>query len=62
MANLDVSQYLLILVGHVFTAGGVYGALRSDLKHMHEKIAAQSAELTRANQRIDNHLEGHIEK
>jgi hypothetical protein len=55
----DVPNYVLILVGQVFTAGATYGALRSDLKAMHERLSAHEKGIDRAHVRLDDHLEGH---
>ena len=44
-------SFLLNLFGMILGAGAVYGAIRSDLKHIHEKIEALDKSL---NKRIDD--------
>lgn len=48
---------LLHLGEFVFMAGVVYGAIRSDIKGIHEKIAAAESAVIRAHDRIDKFLE-----
>lgn len=40
----------------VLTAGAVYGAIKSDLRAMHEKIATIEKDTDNANKRIDDIL------
>lgn len=37
----------------IFMAGTIYGAIRLDIRNIHEKIAASDRSITRAHERID---------
>lgn len=50
-------EWLLQVVGIVAAAGGVYGAIRSDLAAIREKAEQASAAATRAHDRIDKFFE-----
>ena len=50
----------MVLVGQVFTAGAVYGGIRSDIRHSHAKAEAAQKSADQAHQRIDDVLlKGH---
>lgn len=53
MDNFDLVFKLGIMV---LTAGAIYGAIKSDLKAMHEKIATIEKDTINANKRIDDLL------
>ena len=40
--NLAVALFIMNIAGMFLAAGAVYGAIRADIKHIHEKIAALS--------------------
>lgn len=47
-------DWLLALFAQVFVAGAIYGAMKADLKALHEKVASAQATAVRANDRVDN--------
>ena len=49
-------DWVFMLVGQIFVAGAIYGAMKADLKALHEKVAASSAVAARAHERIDSML------
>lgn len=52
----DVPQWAQMLLTTIGASGAVYGGIRSDLKHMHEKIVRIYDELDKAHERIDELL------
>lgn len=52
----DVPQWAQMLLTTIGASGAVYGGIRSDLKHMYEKIARLYVELDKAHERIDELL------
>lgn len=53
MSGELVSQ---VLIG-LFSAGAVYGGIRSDLRAMHEKISSTQKAVEAAHMRLDNHID-----
>lgn len=45
---------LLEIITLLVTGGALYGAIRSDLRNIHERLNKQEAENTRAHARIDS--------
>lgn len=50
--GLNFADVLIVIM----TAGAVYGAIRQDLKNIHEKIARAQAVADEAHKRIDSFL------
>ena len=48
---MSLSDLLVQVVPMVLTAGAIYGSIRSDLRHIHEKIADLDNAI---NRRIDD--------
>lgn len=46
------------VIAMVSTGGAIYGAIRSDLRHMHGAIADVRKMAERAHSRLDTHIEG----
>lgn len=44
------------LITLAFAFGGVYVGIRSDIKHIVEKVLEAKASATRAHERIDEHI------
>ena len=42
-----------MVLGQVFTAGAVYGAIRGDIKHLHHAAANAQRDADKAHERID---------
>jgi hypothetical protein len=38
--HIVLFMFLANIVGMLLSAGAIYGAIRADIRHMHEKIAA----------------------
>ena len=51
-------EFVLALIGQIFVAGAIYGAMRADLKAMNEKIIGAHVVASRAHERIDLLLNG----
>lgn len=51
-----LGQWIFILLGQVFTAGAIYGALRSDIKHLIDRSNRCEENAGAAHQRIDTLL------
>ena len=51
-------DWLLPLIGQVFVAGAVYGAIRSDIKRGHEMAQDAKDSAKEAHGRIDDILKG----
>lgn len=49
-------ELLLAIVGQIFTAGAIYGAIRADIRSAHTEAKAAKESATGAHQRIDNLL------
>lgn len=45
---------------YVLTAGAVYGGIRADLKHLHEKADAARESARRAHRRLDQLILGNL--
>lgn len=52
-------DWVLHIGGMLFAGGMYYGAIRADLKALHEKIETANRAASRAHQRIDNILGNH---
>lgn len=52
-------EWVFQIGGIVFAAGGVYGAIRADLKALHDKAAAAVSSAHRAHVRLDDHIDRH---
>lgn len=52
-------EWLLQLAGYIAVGGFAYGAIRSDLKALHEQLAKAERSATRAHTRIDDHIDRH---
>lgn len=53
--NLGI-ELLLAIVAQIFTAGAVYGAIRSDIRAAHTTAAEAKTSALGAHKRIDNIL------
>lgn len=51
---VNLVNLALYLGGPVFTAGAIWGAMRADIKRLHEKADAAHDEASRAHNRIDS--------
>lgn len=49
---MDAASLVVNVVVIVATAGACYGAIRADLRHLRDSV-------TRAHERIDDHLQQH---
>lgn len=54
---------MMTIIATVFSFGAVYGLIRADLKHLHERILMQKSEMDRieklaerAHVRLDDHI------
>lgn len=45
------------IVTVIATGGAMYGAIKSDLKSLHEKVASAQKTADMAHQRLDNHID-----
>jgi hypothetical protein len=45
------------IIGALFLAGAVYGGIRADLKAIHHRLFLLEQSLSRAHERLDDHLE-----
>jgi hypothetical protein len=52
------NDVLLQIAGILVTGGAIYGAIRSDIRNIHESIKDSRESITRAHDRIDNILTG----
>lgn len=52
-------DWLLQVIGYAFAGGCVYGAIRADMKAIHEQVKAASGSAVRAHRRIDDHIDRH---
>lgn len=50
-------EFVTEIAGIIFTAGGVYGAIRADLKMLHFKADEAKKEADEAHRRLDLHLQ-----
>lgn len=53
----DAFTLASIIMSQLFTAGAVYGAIKADLKHLHERTTAAHESAKRAHERIDTFYE-----
>lgn len=44
------------LIAYLVGIASVYGGIRADLKHIHERIAEQQVALCKLNDRLDAHI------
>lgn len=44
------------IVGQIFVAGAIYGAIRSDLRNIHERLRDLREAVTHAHARIDSQM------
>ncbi len=49
-------QLLVTLASQLLAAGAVYGGIRADLRHIHERIESVKEEVERAHARMDQLL------
>lgn len=52
------SQVALNILFMLFTAGAIYGAIRTDIKNLHFKAEELARSINRAHERLDNLMEG----
>jgi hypothetical protein len=52
-------DWLLQAAGMLFTGGILYGAIKQDLKAMHENVRDNKETAKRAHVRIDDHIDKH---
>lgn len=52
-------EWVMQVTGLVFASGGIYGAIRADLKALHEKVSAATSSAHRAHVRLDEHIDRH---
>jgi hypothetical protein len=50
-------EWLLHIGGMIFTAGAIYGALRGDIKAIHERLTQAKESAEKALDRIERHVE-----
>jgi hypothetical protein len=49
-----------MVIGQVFTAGAVYGAIRGDIKHLHYSVQSARESAKAAHERIDELYQGGV--
>lgn len=54
---MSLIEVILVLIGQIFTAGAIYGAMRSDLKNLHTLVQDAKNMAKEAHTRLDNHLD-----
>lgn len=52
-------EWVFQMAGYLFAAGATYGAIRSDLKGLHDKAHTAVVSAQRAHVRIDDHIDRH---
>jgi hypothetical protein len=61
--ELTLSHLINIVVSVIamaFTAGGIYAAIKADIRRGHEKAGAAQQTAERAHIRLDDHLSDHV--
>lgn len=56
MTDGQMIQLALNIIGMVITAAAIYGGIRSDIKHLFKSVDSLEKSLSRAHERIDQHL------
>ena len=57
-----MDNVLLFALGQLITGAAVWGAIRADIKNMHERIDRVQADAKEAHKRIDRHIEWQMDK
>lgn len=59
----DIIKLFITIGGTLFTAGGIYGLVRADLRNMHERFDSVNKDIGRiekntekAHERLDSHI------
>lgn len=52
-------DWLMQMAGYLVAGGMAYGAIRADLKALHDKAMSAVASAQRAHIRIDDHIDRH---
>ena len=53
-------QFILQAVALIVAMGATYGAIRSDLKHLHELSESNKELALSAHRKVDSHLHDHL--
>ena len=58
--NLDPMNALIEIVIMILSAGAIYGAIRMDIKNIHEKIKKNESDISSAHGRINDMLRDEV--
>ncbi len=54
---MSLIEVVLVLMGQIFTAGAIYGAMRADIRNLHALVQDAKESANEAHIRLDKHID-----